>query len=132
MPLNFSYLSKKESVVGKGAATPKKSIPHTGEWRDCRDGKRRYYCALPDSPSKEDGMNCRHAEGIIQDSHWSCCGSLKKDSLLCQDTMKHDYNNGVCMICVKCSYCTGFGSRCCRVSGRDRSSDRGAYLSDSF
>ncbi len=51
---------------------------HRGQWRDKRE--TRYHCATKSEERHNGGPLCQHEGGIIQDSHWSCCGSLSMNS----------------------------------------------------
>lgn len=45
---------------------------HSGQWR-CTS-MTRYHCSIP---SQVEGPLCVHGGGILQTSHWSCCGVLQ-------------------------------------------------------
>lgn len=64
-----------EDVTPMSAAAAAAANPggHAGEWRSL---SRPYWCSLP---AEKDGMLCAHGDGIINDSHWSCCGKRSKD-----------------------------------------------------
>jgi hypothetical protein len=51
---------------------------HSGQWRDKRE--TRFHCATKSQERHNGGPLCSHEGGIIQDSHWSCCGSTSMNS----------------------------------------------------
>lgn len=50
------------------------SLVHTGTWRELK--KLRYYCSRE---NQVEGMLCQH-EGIVNQSHWTCCGETNRSS----------------------------------------------------
>ena len=128
MPFNFDFAAALPSLPPPRRRKEEKS--HAGEWRDCNAASRQYYCALEGTESEDDGSHlCCHGD-VISASHWSCCGSLNKNSNLCSVEAVgvlrcHTFITGTCKICWRCASCTGYGKRCCRVVDEDRSVDRG-------
>jgi hypothetical protein len=60
-----------QAAVAVDAATAAAAGGHGGEWRD--QSTKRYHCSVP---NMVEGALCSHSGGILQVSHWSCCGSV--------------------------------------------------------
>ena len=132
MPFNYDYCHSS----GTGPAEqhdPQQQVEqvvsqHSGEFRDCSLPTRSYYCCILGSASEKDGVPCTHGP-VINASHWSCCGRRDKDApcgmASGEAPRQHSFAISSCRICRKCSTCSGYGPKCCRVTETDRSQDKG-------
>ncbi len=68
----------RNALVLSTSASTSSTRPHSGQWRDQKE--TRFHCATSNRERHKGGPLCQHKGGIIVLSHWSCCGSVSKDS----------------------------------------------------
>ena len=71
------WYTRNELVLSTLASTSS-TRPHSGQWRDQKE--TRFHCATSNRERHKGGPLCQHKGGIIVLNHWSCCGSVSKDS----------------------------------------------------
>lgn len=103
---------QREITLGRSRVVEKKAA-HKGQWRN---HSITGYCCAIDVDSQENGryVLCRHKGGIIQSSHWSCCGNQSHFCPPCgfseespTDSRIRDFDHVVCAtgnhrVCKKC------------------------------